>query len=98
MQLHQQRLPLTGDLRQAGEDVVTRQVDGVKADHYTMSIGLNALKRHGSPREAQCILALLYASGIDNLPRGAQEHSPRGRHSARRAPQAAGLVYGLRAL
>ena len=27
------------------------QADGVKTDHCTMSIGLNALKRHGSPKK-----------------------------------------------
>ena len=55
LQLHHQRLPLTGDFRQAGEDVVARQADGGKTDHYMMSIGLNALVLHGSPREAQGI-------------------------------------------
>ena len=40
------------------------QADGAKADHYTMSIMLNALKRHGSSEEAQRILAALAASGI----------------------------------
>ena len=45
------------------------QADGVQADHYTMSIMLNALQRHGSPKEAQRILALLDASRVDAAPR-----------------------------
>ena len=45
------------------------QADGVQADHYTMSIMLNALQRHGSPKEAQRILASLDASGVDAAPR-----------------------------
>ena len=40
------------------------QAGGVITENCTMSIGLNALKRHGSHIEAQCILALLDASGI----------------------------------
>ena len=49
-------------------DVVARQADGVRTDHYTMSIGLDALERHGSSREAQCILALLDSSGSEICP------------------------------
>ena len=38
----------------------------MKADHYTMSIMLNALKRHGSSEEAQRILAALDARRIQD--------------------------------